>query len=175
MPWPKGKPRSEEERKKIGTGVRTNPQHKESCRVAGDRKRGIPRTEETRNRIRTGVLDFLGGYGDDRAAWRYRDWREKIVKRDNYTCQNCGKINLTGKDCHAHHIKSWELYPELRYVLQNGKTLCLKCHMKEESIANKKNALDLKNIKEALIELDNSRALYPEIDDFLLKIRAILK
>lgn len=55
----------------------------------------------------------------------YKQWRKQVYQRDNYTCQYCGskeKIN-------AHHIKSWKDFPELRYDVNNGITLCEKCHI----------------------------------------------
>lgn len=56
----------------------------------------------------------------------YKDWNAAVKKRDNYTCQSfgCG----SQQQLLAHHIKNWEDYPELRFDVDNGKTLCLSCH-----------------------------------------------
>lgn len=56
---------------------------------------------------------------------RYAKWRTSVFTRDHFTCQECGKI---GGELNAHHIKAWKSYPELRYELSNGKTLCYECH-----------------------------------------------
>lgn len=56
---------------------------------------------------------------------KYKKWREEVFKRDNYTCQECGQI---GGYLNAHHIKSWAEHEELRYDINNGITLCKKCH-----------------------------------------------
>lgn len=55
----------------------------------------------------------------------YKDWRRSVFARDNYTCQKC---KTPSKRIQAHHIKIWANYPELRYDVENGITLCLKCH-----------------------------------------------
>ena len=63
---------------------------------------------------------------DKRDSNDYKKWRLAVYKRDGYKCCFCGsKIRLN-----AHHIKSWKNYPELRYNLDNGITLCEKCHIK---------------------------------------------
>lgn len=62
--------------------------------------------------------------------WRtkkYQDWRKAVFERDDYTCQFCGK---RGGDVQADHIKTWAEHPELRYELDNGRTLCVPCHRK---------------------------------------------
>ena len=60
----------------------------------------------------------------------HKKWREAIFKRDDYTCQFCGK---RGGYLEADHIKPWALFPELRTVLSNGRTLCRPCHMTTET------------------------------------------
>ena len=55
----------------------------------------------------------------------YREWRLGVYRKDNYVCQIC---NETGKKLHAHHIKSYAEYPNLRTDINNGMTLCAECH-----------------------------------------------
>jgi len=61
-----------------------------------------------------------------RKSFRYKEWREKVFKRDDYTCQACK--NKSRGDINAHHIKSFADFPKLRYRVNNGITLCEKCH-----------------------------------------------
>lgn len=56
-------------------------------------------------------------------------WRSAVLRRDGRACQRCGATNKL----HAHHIKPWATYPELRYVVENGITLCQACHSAEHS------------------------------------------
>ena len=65
----------------------------------------------------------------------YLDWRQKVFKRDDYTCQVCGIKSGLGKRVYiqAHHIKEFSLYPDLIYDISNGKTLCKNCHLLKHS------------------------------------------
>ena len=63
----------------------------------------------------------------ERHSAKYRLWRWKVFNRDSKTCQLCGE-KYPHVDIRAHHIKSYLLYSKLRFIVQNGITLCQKCH-----------------------------------------------
>lgn len=54
------------------------------------------------------------------------NWRKAVFVRDGYKCISCG----TGGRLSADHIKPWSLFPELRFEISNGRTLCWPCHRK---------------------------------------------
>jgi len=62
-----------------------------------------------------------------RASIDFRLWREAVFARDNWTCQEC---EIRGGELHPHHIKAFSLFPELRFAIDNGVTLCASCHRK---------------------------------------------
>lgn len=61
----------------------------------------------------------------DRKLLENTNWVNKVLKRDNYTCKCCGK---KGGDLIAHHLDGYNWCVEKRYVIENGVTLCNKCH-----------------------------------------------
>lgn len=62
-----------------------------------------------------------------RQSAMYQIWRNAVFLRDDFTCQDCG---LKGSYLHAHHIKSFADFPNLRFKIENGQTLCKNCHAK---------------------------------------------
>jgi anti-repressor protein len=62
----------------------------------------------------------------------YRLWKKEVFKKDLYTCQRCG---YSGKDIEPHHIIPWAKSVNKRFDIDNGETLCARCH----KIAHKKN------------------------------------
>jgi len=65
-----------------------------------------------------------------RRSLEFKLWREAVFKRDNYTCRFCGE---RGGVLHPDHIKPFADYPELRFSIDNGRTLCRNCHMKTDT------------------------------------------
>jgi len=67
------------------------------------------------------------------ATQRWRDkhkrelnrWRKKIFERDNYICQKCGQV---GGLLHPHHKILVSENKDSALDLDNGVTLCSKCH-----------------------------------------------
>jgi hypothetical protein len=53
---------------------------------------------------------------------RYRNWMNSVKTRDSWKCK------ISNNDCsgrlESHHILDWVNYPELRYDVNNGITLC---------------------------------------------------
>ena len=69
-----------------------------------------------------------------RSSVEYKLWREAVFKRDNWTCRFCGQV---GGKLNADHIKPFALFPELRFAIDNGRTLCEDCHMKTDTYGRK--------------------------------------
>lgn len=61
---------------------------------------------------------------------KYKTWRSKVFKRDDYTCVIC---KIRGCRLEADHIKPFALYPDLRFDISNGRTLCIDCHRKTDT------------------------------------------
>ena len=70
-----------------------------------------------------------------RHSLEYKLWRESVFQRDNYTCVWCGARSGNGKKVilNADHIKPFAYYPELRFAIDNGRTLCTSCHRKTDT------------------------------------------
>ena len=126
-------------------------EHREKLRISKLKKptrywlgKRNPISEETRKKLsiansgkRTGKesWNWKGGVSRDKhnGDSRYVRWRIAVFKRDDFVCQACGII---GGMLNAHHIKGWADYPELRYDVDNGRTLCVPCHKLTDNYGN---------------------------------------
>lgn len=55
----------------------------------------------------------------------YKEWRLSVLERDKFTCIGCGKV---GNPLDVHHIIDTRERPDLAFEVNNGTTLCRKCH-----------------------------------------------
>lgn len=133
VPWNKGKPWPEMSGENHPS---RNPKHKAMYEKIWKQTKGIMR----------GVDHPMWKGGKTPLIMKIRnhkksiEWREKIFKRDNYTCQLC--YDNKGNNLNAHHyvqvadiihtlqIKSVKqaLQTPILWKLSNGITLCKKCH-----------------------------------------------
>ena len=80
--------------------------------------------------------NWKGGKTEERkiimSRLEYKLWRDAVFQRDNYTCIFCGRKREEGDRVvlNADHIKPFSLFPELRFAIDNGRTLCEECHKK---------------------------------------------
>lgn len=132
-----GKKHTEERKKVIGDFFRGRAVSQERNEKIRERLKGRIFSDEHKRKI------SLSRVGDKNPAWkggvstedrmlrsslRLRNWRSSVFQRDNYSCVECG---CTRKVFNAHHVKSWKNYPELRFNIDNGITLCVNCHRKK--------------------------------------------
>ena len=65
-----------------------------------------------------------------RQSLEYRLWRTAVFTRDAFTCIWCGQV---GGKLDPDHIKPFAFFPELRFAIDNGRTLCHECHKKTDT------------------------------------------
>ena len=111
------------------------PEHKRKFDINRNRQgmRGRQHSKETKQKM------SLARQGSKNANWKggltrlvrgirrspeFHQWRKAVLRRDNYTCRDCG---ATG-ELNAHHILSLIDYPDRVFDINNGLTLCAKCH-----------------------------------------------
>jgi len=116
---------------------------------------GRKHDEETRQKMRgENNGNWNGGVSSEyhliRESSDYKLWREAILKRDNYICQECGLKRGWNKKLRRRivievdHIKPFALFPELRFAIDNGRCLCVGCHRVTETWGlNKKYQIPL--------------------------------
>lgn len=107
-------------------------------KVMSDHKKGKPNPNIAGNKCHF----WKGGICDVNKAIRnsleYRLWRTAIFTRDNFTCIFCKQ---KGGKLQADHIKPFAQYPELRFAIDNGRTLCEPCHKQTDTYGGKINSI----------------------------------
>lgn len=152
IPWIKGKHYTDKQKKKMSesrkryfiehperileiiketTGKKQSP---ESIEKRVSHLRGKKRPKYIGDKIRAKMMgennhSWRGGISPEnkriRTCAEMRRWIKNVLTRDNFTCRECGNVET---QLNAHHIKSFRDFPELRFNVDNGITLCEKCH-----------------------------------------------
>lgn len=150
-------------------GRKQKPRSKEHCKKISDSKKGHSVSAETRLKISNSIKGRklsdetkkkigLANKGEKSHLWKggvteshqlirssteYKLWRKSVFERDDYTCIWCGAKNGGGRTVilQADHIKPFALYPELRFAIDNGRTLCRECHRTTETYGRPKKTL----------------------------------
>lgn len=122
--------------------------------VAGFKKgrvshnKGIPLSDETKKKMSAklrgrkksaeGRLNSALGHvrSTNRKSYVHRQWIAAINEKHDFRCAHCNSED----GLHAHHIKPWKEFPDLRFDVTNGILLCRVCHRIEEAKSNPKPA-----------------------------------
>jgi len=64
----------------------------------------------------------------------YAQWRRACLIRDNYTCQDCGRVFIPGqRGINVHHIRPYAQFKDVRLDPNNGVSLCVDDHRRRHS------------------------------------------
>jgi hypothetical protein len=133
--WNKGKRHRPETIEKMRASQQNSPKKGKSL----EDQFGIEKAQEIRAKQRNAHKNqrpnWKGGITPlnqkIRQSIEYKLWRDAVFMRDNYQCVWGGKEH--GDRLHADHIQLFSTHPELRFAIDNGRTLCVSCHQKRHS------------------------------------------
>lgn len=64
-------------------------------------------------------------------------WRESVLNRDSYKCVFCGAT----EQLEADHVKPKSVFPDLKYEVSNGRTLCKRCHCQTDTYGRRSGGI----------------------------------
>lgn len=148
-----GRVLSVEVRKKISEkrkGSKMPPFSAEHRKKLSEWQKGKPKRNGWKHSIETRTKISKSHLGEKNPQWKggispindrirlsmnYKLWRTAVFERDKYTCILCG--DNRGGNLQADHIKRFCDFPELRFDINNGRTLCIDCHRKTDTYGNR--------------------------------------
>src|SRR3972149_10273424 len=124
--WNKGLKQTEETNEKRREWNKNNPE-----KIANRKgKKHSDKTKKLMSESRSGEKAYqwisdrtlLKDDHRERGGQLHGEWSRNVKNRDKQVCR-IATVNCDGR-LEAHHILSWKDFPELRYELNNGITLC---------------------------------------------------
>ena len=119
-----GKKRSEESKKKMSLAQMGKKLTEET-----KKKMSMARKGKNNHAWKGGVTPINSRI---RGSLEYKLWRKAVFDRDGYKCIWCGIVGYRN-NLQADHIQLFSQYPELRFAIDNGRTLCRKCNIKRHT------------------------------------------
>jgi hypothetical protein len=145
--WNKGKKLDKEHAMKCGSAMRGKKHTKATklkMRLAHlGKKNSLTHSKNISEAKKKLVKNGLHNWGDGTKtpqrlaiynSREYINWRTAVFIRDNFSCRECSQ---KGGKLQADHIKPFAYFPELRFVVDNGRTLCEPCHYKTDTYGSK--------------------------------------
>jgi hypothetical protein len=121
--WNKGKKLSKEHCKNLSLSHIGKDNHQ-----LGRKHTISTRIKMSVKRLGIDIKNWNGFVSDNNKLERIKfrnEIQNKVFERDNYTCQMCG---THGGYLQVDHIQSWVDYIDLRFDINNCRTLCMDCH-----------------------------------------------
>ena len=129
----------------------------EFCKTTFQQRKKEPLSNFLKKRFCCKACADKGGFrytGEEHPNWKpdadrsrnrgnaHYAWADAVKARDGYKCVKCGFSN---GELQAHHLKPWKLFPELRYDVANGITVCAPCHWRIHATAENENPVNSVN------------------------------
>ncbi len=113
---------------------------KEQLASYSDDQKHLIRVKDSCTKRGISIEDFNGFSAPENTRIRQsvegKAWTYDILSKSSFTCTKCSQ---RGGKLHAHHLNGFNLFPDLRFDLDNGVCLCESCHDKFHEVYGKGN------------------------------------
>ena len=126
----KGRTHTVAAREAMSAARKGRPNGRAGKKHTAETKRKISAVTRERTPRGEAAPGYIDGKGVERRGLRssanLKRWRYDVFRRDEFACAHCG--DDTGGNLNAHHIRPFAEFPDLRFDVRNGITLCVGCH-----------------------------------------------